>query len=101
MFQNSPYSSIMFTNHFSYCSNGHVLSHQDYQRVHEQSEAATSPSPGNLCLLYSTLFTSSTRNTTVDISFKLEKVQMTPGSLDSIMYAATWFAAFRTSKLAA
>jgi len=37
----------------------------------------------------------------MDIGFKLKKVQMPPGSFDSIMHAATWIAAFRTRKFAA
>jgi hypothetical protein len=32
----------------------------------------------------------------MDIGFELKKVQMTPGSFDSIMHAATDFTAFGT-----
>ncbi len=37
----------------------------------------------------------------MDISFKLEKVQMTPGSFNSIMNTAVRFSAFGTRELAA
>jgi hypothetical protein len=37
----------------------------------------------------------------VDIGLKLKEVQMTPGSFDSIMHIAVWFAAFRTSEFTA
>jgi hypothetical protein len=37
----------------------------------------------------------------VDVGLKLKKVQVTPGSFDSIMHAAAWFPALRTRKFAA
>ncbi len=37
----------------------------------------------------------------MDISFKLEKVQMSPGSFNSIMNTAVCFSAFGARKLAA
>ena len=92
-------SSIMFINHFSNGSDSHVLSHKDYQRIHEQSENAALSSPGNLRLLHSAVFTDSAKDTTMDIGFKLKEVQMPPGSFDCIMHVATWIAAFSTRNL--
>jgi hypothetical protein len=37
----------------------------------------------------------------MNIGFKLKEIQVTPGSFDSIMHAATWFPAFRARKFTA
>jgi len=78
-----------------------MLSHQDDQGIHEQSESAAFSGPGNLNLFYSAVFAFRARNAAVDVGFKLKEVQVTPGSFDSIMHAAAWFAALCTRKFAA
>jgi hypothetical protein len=40
-------------------------------------------------------------NQVLNKGFKLKKVQVTPGSFDSIMHAAAWFPAFRARKFTA
>jgi hypothetical protein len=78
-----------------------MLSHQDYQGIHEQRESAAFPGPWNLHLIHSAVFAFSTRNAAMNIGFKLKEIQVTPCSFDRIMYAAVWFAAFSTRKFAA
>jgi hypothetical protein len=78
-----------------------MLSHQDNQRIHEQSEPAAFSGPGNLELFYSAVFAFRARNAAVDVGFELKEVQVTPGSIDSIMHVAFWFAAFCARKFAA
>src|SRR5664280_3523801 len=99
--ENPPYSSIVFVDHLSNRCHSHMLSHQDYHGIHEQSESAAFSGPGNLNLFYSTVFTFRARNAAVDIGFELKEVQMTPGSFDSIMHATHRFAALCTRKFAA
>jgi hypothetical protein len=70
----------VFVNHLSNGSHSHVLSHQDNHGIHEQRESATFSSPGNLDLFHSAIFAFGTRNTTMDIGFKLKEIQVTPGS---------------------
>jgi hypothetical protein len=78
-----------------------MLSHQDDHGIHEKRESATFSGPGNLNLFYSAVYAFSARNATMYIGLKLKEVQVTPGSFDSIMHAAAWFAAFRTRKFTA
>jgi hypothetical protein len=78
-----------------------MLSHQDDQGIHEQRELAIFSSPGNLHMFYSAVCAFCARDATVDIGLKLKKVQVTPGSFESIMCVAAWFAAFRARKFAA
>jgi len=78
-----------------------MLSHQDNQGIHEQSESAAFSGPGNLNLFYSTVFAFRARNAAMDIGFELKEVQVTPGSFDRIMHPALWFAALCTRKFAA
>jgi hypothetical protein len=77
-----------------------VLSHQDYHGIHEQRESAAFSGPGNLDLFHSAFFAFGARNATMNIGFKLKKVQVTPGSFDGIMHTAAWFPAFRARKFA-
>lgn len=96
--QDPPDSSIVFVNHLSNGSHSHVLSHQDDHGIHEQRESATFSSPGNLDLFHSAIFAFGARNTTMNVGFKLKKIQVTPGSFNGIMHAAAWFPAFRARK---
>jgi len=99
VFNDTPDPGIMFFKKIGDVRDGHFLGHEDDQTIHEKRKATLFSCPRNLYLMDPALFTVGARYPTVQIAFMLEKVQMTPDLLGSVISLAPGATAYGTNKI--
>jgi len=98
VFNDAPDPGIVFFKKIGDVRDRHFLCHEDDQTIHEKRKATLFSCPRDLYLMDPTTFTVGARYPTVEIAFMLEKVQMTPDLLGSVIGLAPGATAHRTNK---